>query len=438
MGGDAFAQAVSQSEDHPTLHTPRMDPATYTSLRDTYTQKLVSCLPSARVLPYKEAPEKTDYGDIDYLVATSDAVNFSELAQHIGAAAYLPRGTNTASFAVRHDGHVGSEPTRYTQIASDRPNARQPSKTVTLELYAQVDLAVASLDEADWRMFMASYSDLSGIIGNIIRNVGFTLNHSGLYLRLRELDEAKPKNYINVSDSDGMVLLTDDVSMALSFLGLDVSSYDAGFDTLADMYAWVAGCKYLYPEAIFKKRDTCRDRQKARSRPVFTGFFDEWLPSNKPAFAPVRRASSDATLAPSTGNVEEDTLSAYRLEALQESLDCFSKQQDYTTKHSTLIRTVSNATAAYLLKPMIGAASGRQGTSLTEILRAFRRWVGIDENGKLVVSEKRHMDKEALLYSVLDESGEAIREREVVEAWIAEHWEEIRRKERMTAKEGSA
>lgn len=106
MGGSAFSSTLQQSA------FPRLPPAVYANLKARLLPKLQN-LYSFVVVPY-EAPEKTDYGDLDFVVAgpkskrpstgsTTDSVNVPhEIVQEaIGARYTIPmEGNRTSNFAV--------------------------------------------------------------------------------------------------------------------------------------------------------------------------------------------------------------------------------------------------------------------------------------------------------------------------------------------------
>lgn len=68
MGGLAFARAAAEGQ--PTLSTPRMLPETYWSFKADYLKRLQEYFPAGtRVATLTEAPEKEDYGDIDFIAS---------------------------------------------------------------------------------------------------------------------------------------------------------------------------------------------------------------------------------------------------------------------------------------------------------------------------------------------------------------------------------
>ena len=91
---------MAYAEGEPTLNTPRMSPETYDRLQRVHRQKLQDYFPNGRVVLMIAAPEKVDYGDIDFFIALDERVDFKELATHLGAAAVLCHDPKKATFGV--------------------------------------------------------------------------------------------------------------------------------------------------------------------------------------------------------------------------------------------------------------------------------------------------------------------------------------------------
>jgi hypothetical protein len=86
----------SVAEGHPSLDTPRMDAKTYQDLKHNYIQLLSTLFPNALSIDAaKEAPEKTDFGDIDIIIIDDGEVDWAKVAAELGVVAWVNRGTDT-------------------------------------------------------------------------------------------------------------------------------------------------------------------------------------------------------------------------------------------------------------------------------------------------------------------------------------------------------
>jgi hypothetical protein len=159
MGGNAFHQIL------PATSFPRIPPTVYSSLK----ARLIPLFQSIYVhiaVPF-EAPEKLDYGDLDFVVAgpkCSELGDHEEVKRALGAKfCILLEGNRTSNFAVP----IGQED---WEIGDDK--------------FYQVDVHVCA-DEEEWGrvVFFHGYGDLGMIMGLIATNNGFALGTKGLKVR---------------------------------------------------------------------------------------------------------------------------------------------------------------------------------------------------------------------------------------------------------------
>lgn len=431
MGGHAFEQAVSRDGTGSRLSTPRMSPNDYHQLKSIYLERLKACLPEHQVETLLEAPEKADYGDMDFIIASDEKVDLLQLAQSVGAKAIIITGNDKVqrcTLAVPKDGSKRDAPVAEYKVTKSPPPDSGPLESDL----SQVDIEILPSEIFRWHMFYASYSDLAGLLGKIARPFGFTITDKGLFLRLQELDESKDMSWLRIADAEGFLHLCSDPDEIMRFFGLDQERYYKGFTTLEDFYRWLADCRFLSPEVVDIKRDNSSERQKERKRTVYTRFFDEYLPKH---FG-INEEKSDEVAPDSGFDQKEPDFTAKRAQYLQEALMTFHKQHEYGPLHESLVLSIKNQTAEYLVKPLVAAASGKQGKGLTEILRSFRRWIVIDGDGRADVAEKPHTDQEAQLYCWLGEDCAELRDEDGVRKWIELHWDEVRSCERHRGKVG--
>lgn len=174
MGGAAFAVAVAEGE--PTLRTPRMSPETYRLLKEILVKKLQAYFPTGKVVPLIEAPEKEDYGDLDIFVALDETPDFLALAAYLGAAGMIYHDPTKATFAVPRDGTASKYPCVLYRDTNTIGNASkvEPARSSSIDEFAQLDVAIVAPDLLDWYTFYSSYSDMNGLLGHIVTQLGFT------------------------------------------------------------------------------------------------------------------------------------------------------------------------------------------------------------------------------------------------------------------------
>ncbi|KAK4565908.1 hypothetical protein LTR86_003757 [Recurvomyces mirabilis] len=421
MGGKAFAAA--HAPEGYVLNIQPLDQKHYDQLKNLYLSKIRTHLGEAVLVEVlKEAPEKTSYGDIDYLLATDEKVDFIDLAKAVGATAVVKSGRSVCSFAARQDGLAnGPEVAVYTKPDSRRPNPNQlttneggSDATSTFSLCAQIDLEVVPQAAFAWRSFLASYGGVGMILGRIIRDVGFSVHGDGLWLQLPELDEAKKMNLHNIADKSGMIWLSGDPAEVMAFMHMFVDSYKRGFGTLRDLYTWLASCRLLLGEAtVFAKADDSENVEaKYQGKPkLYQNFFREGIHNAL------------------RGGQVYDGMSAadVRQMLLHEALEKFGKAAEHEQKAGVLRRKIAHGKAEHWLKQAIMNATGKEGKNVTEIVRAFRRWVGVTGSTReLYILPAARSDETSELYKLVDGTQNVVQDSAANEAFVAKHWEDIR------------
>lgn len=417
MGGAAFAQASAAGE--PTLSTPRMSPAVYQHLKSNYLAKLQQYFPNGKVVSLIEAPEKLDYGDIDFVVAIDQQVDQVALAKYLGAAGFISRSTGghqALTVAVARDGLPSATPVViYHHVDSNAlGKTRKAAETMSEQEYAQIDIEIIEPGLLEWHIFYSSYSDMAGLLGHIVTNLGFTISDVGLWLRLKELDDSKEVVNSGVADKDGYILLTRDPKLVMRFLDLSVEGFEAGFTTLEGLYSWLFKCRLLCAESLKIKRDNSHERRREATRKIYSQFFFEWLPEHMNMDIEMNEQD------------QRNTVQVLRQKFRDEAVTFFSKQDEFQNMQTTLVRKLRNAVAVNLLKPIIAEHSGLEGKKLTEVVRAFRRHVGFDTQNQPHVLQDPHTDAEAQLFRFLDTNGEALKDPAAASSFVEAHWEDLK------------
>lgn len=421
MGGSAFAATAENGRA--AIRTPRMTHAVYNHLREIYLRRLQEYFTTGKVIYLTEAPEKDSYGDVDFFVALDGRVDFQALSRHMCAVGCISAWQN-CTLALPKESLIGDD-LGWAAVHED-VQARFPDNALTGETYAQVDIEIVPSELADWHAFYTSYGDMSSLLGRIVTNLGFTVTTTGLWLRMRELDDSKGNPNLIIPNADGTTFLSQDPNSIMTFLGLCPDCYRKGFTTLTEFYTWLSKTPLLSADAINLKRHKADDHRREQTRTVYSRFFKEWLPANKTLI---------------TSSTEADQLSniaLLRAHWLDQALTFFpsARRQDFQTKHAALLRTLRNSQAADLLRPLLAKHVGKEGKKLNETLRAFRRWVGVDQEGRPFVLETPQTDVEAVLGLLLTEGEGGLRWAGDVDAWVQENWDAIRRRERGRRKMG--
>lgn len=321
MGGKAFANE---------LLTPRMPPSVYHDLR----QKCLSVLSALyiHVASPADSPEKSSHGDIDILVSSPlDPVHPptpAVLATALSAVKTINLGP-LKSFAVPYP---------------DKPG-----------IFVQVDVEISKPGLFDWELFHASYGDLWNILGTSIRSFGLTANNRGLHGRIREIEAIERKH--------SLLFLTCEPAAVLSFLGLDVAEYRAGWTRVEDMFAFLARNRFMTKEVYVRRELKANDRKRMTSRDLYRRFVEDWMPGWDDAGGHGGAAVA-AILPPREGKNDEeweDIRKARRTAVLQEALDRFGKRAEYDEK---MVEWKAKC------KQSLGKSEGREGRKMRAIEEA--------------------------------------------------------------------
>ncbi|KAJ6513416.1 hypothetical protein C8R45DRAFT_813034 [Mycena sanguinolenta] len=293
MGGSAFSAIL------PASAFPRIPPAVYRALKAHLTPRLQT-LYSIVSTPY-EAPEKTDHGDLDFLVcdpldnATTMEVPHDDVQALLNAKYIVPMpGNRTSSYAVRIEhgewaalGHGSEEEEARRQAKEDGQD----------EMFSQVDVHVCS-DKAEWERihFFHGYGDLGMIFGLIARNKGLALGSKGL----KESIPHPPHPPFDLCDNMGEIL---------QYIGLSMSRWEAGFQTKREIFEWVATSP-LFEPARFKTEG--QGIKKVKPERKMYAQFVEWVKEQQ------HGVGDDAR----TRGMEKD-------EQIQHALKYFGKKEEW-------------------------------------------------------------------------------------------------------------
>ena len=375
MGGQAFARLGPNGATP--LQIPRMSPQRYELLRDHFLQLLNPYF--AKVVAPPEAPEKTDYGDIDILVeqhAFRQGLSAQEIAGLVEAERYVTTGSSE-SFAVKLPLERGDETVPFTQL----------------------DIHKCHHGYLEWEYFTKSYGDLWQIVGLTIRNLGLTASDQGLHVRIPEIEVENARH--------SRVFMTQDPIRAMRFIGLDHARFAAGFSTESEMFAWIATGRLFNGENCVSRQGS-NDRQRLRKRPQFRRFVEEWVPNN-------RHLWMDKQV-PSRSQVLHEALREFDIEsAYKERLEHWRKAQ---AEKQTVAKLAS-----------IIPLENPEKLNLT--IRGLKRWVymspweGLEIRSEAVMEPQGQCSFSAAVHEFSE--GAVLR-------WVENHWQEVTEREKQRVK----
>lgn len=225
MGGNAF----------PELKTVRLDASEFHEFRLNLFEKLRELYP--RRFAYIPAySTKESFGDLDILY---NKISPDEIHAALGHPPIFRNGPFTSFAVVLHDDHIDHSP---------NPKPR----------YFQVDFIRVNPEEMNSAYGYFSYNDLGNLMGRIAHRAGFKLGHKGLSYIVREKG--------NENHAVKEIVLTHDWETCLKFLGYDYNKWLKGFETLEDVFKYVAQ-NPLVSQKLFRLDQTnhaarVRDRKR--------------------------------------------------------------------------------------------------------------------------------------------------------------------------------
>lgn len=131
----------------------------------------------------------------------------------------------------------------------------------------QVDFIFTPTDRYQTSLNYFAYNDLGNLIGRVAKAHGYKFGHNGFYYVMRDLN-----NTVKIDE----VLLTIDTDEMLVFLGYNPAAFHNGFDTLENIFEYVASSNLFSPQFYDFERRTNKDSARDRKRKTYRAFLD-WL-----------------------------------------------------------------------------------------------------------------------------------------------------------------
>ncbi|KAL8637420.1 MAG: hypothetical protein Q9228_005308 [Teloschistes exilis] len=257
-----------------------MPPAVYRAVREQCLEQVASFFQRA-ACPI-EAPEKTNFGDIDLIVSEPKIMPLpvDSLARALNAERTI-QSQPTYCFAVPYPGREGN--------------------------YVQVDVHVCESKFFDWEIFHQSHGDLWNLLGSSIRPFGLTANNTGLHVRIPEIE--------NFNRKKSLIFLTAESHTVLDFLHLDRAILSRSFDAVESMFEFAWSNRFFRPKAYIRPDLKANDRKRLAQRELYRRFVDDYVPSRN-----VRAQQID------------DVVELTRQEVLDEALETFNKRSEYRAR----------------------------------------------------------------------------------------------------------
>jgi hypothetical protein len=297
----------------------------------------------------REAPSKSDYGDVDFLV---EGIRCPETNSNIWAIvkSVLGAGLYVAPhhFGIKHP----SNPDAYVQVDVELSPGNDTKDGA--ELF-------------EWTKFMKSDADLLQIVGVVHRSLGITCNDKGMHIRIEEVEPYNRKK--------SMLFLTRDPDQAMDFYGYDKAKYHRGFDTEAELFDWATNGRYFYWRVYEDRDENSNDRSRMNKRAMFRRFVHEYMPS-----------CGKGTMAlTQTEDSEPDTKAATpsRQDVLQEALRMFGKHEAYNAiilEHKT--KGVEEA-----IWLQINNSIPSENAARSSILKGLKRWVAFKDRRPYITEQ---------------------------------------------------
>jgi hypothetical protein len=137
----------------------------------------------------------------------------------------------------------------------------QPEVQTLEDNVFQVDLISINSAAFEYAAGYFAFNDLGNLIGRTAHSAGLAHKHDGLWYFVRDADHKFRE-----------ILLTQDYAAALRFLGYDDTRFKAGFDTLEDIFWYVAGSSFFNRDIFLLENRNATARVRDRKRRTYMEF----------------------------------------------------------------------------------------------------------------------------------------------------------------------
>lgn len=129
----------------------------------------------------------------------------------------------------------------------------------------QVDLIVTKPEELMTSYFYFAYNDLGNLLGRLAHSIGLKLGHDGLSYNWR-VEDYQFKNEV----------ISTDWREICNVLGVSYEHYCQGFDTLEDIFKFVAASPFFHSDIYLLENRNNYARTRDKKRKTYTEFL-KWI-----------------------------------------------------------------------------------------------------------------------------------------------------------------
>ncbi|KAL9012856.1 MAG: hypothetical protein Q9173_002407 [Seirophora scorigena] len=254
-----------------------------------------------------------------------------------------------------------------------------PIHSTKADMFFQLNIHKVKPGFFEWQTTVSAYGDLWLILRKSVKRLGFTINDTGLHLRIPEIEAMHPK--------DCLLRLTTDPKEMMQFLSLDADRFALGFTSLDDLFAWGTSSRFFRRHYFEIDVKTQTNSNKKAKNDMYLAFRRDWLP---------RR--------PDVGlSVEEDDSSeTHRARLAEEALLRFDKRDELRRKVQSHRKRVKKDAMWRKIAKTVPAEGRLLGMTMKALKDQMKWWDGVDP-------------VPALRESMVDA--------EII-PWVLENWEE--------------
>jgi hypothetical protein len=229
MGGNALSRT-----------SVRLGRTDYERVAANCVSKLRALYPGKRVEALGSYRTKTDFGDCDILIDGTAPYEPARAAAALGAVEVVCNGPVTS---------VGVRVCHGTAHGG----------------VFQVDLIATQPQAFDFALSYFGHGDAGNLLGRLYHACGLALRHDGLFYYVRDAAGGHKLREI---------ALTRRFDDALAFFEYDTAVYARGFDTLEDIFRYVASSPFFNAELFLLSNRNAKSRARDRKRAMYMQFLD--------------------------------------------------------------------------------------------------------------------------------------------------------------------
>ena len=139
----------------------------------------------------------------------------------------------------------------------------------------QIDFIHTPWDRYDYALSYFSWNDCGNLVGKLAHRMGLKHGHQGLFLPLREDNNVYSEVCVNTNHS-----------RTLELVGLSIEQFSAGFDTLEDIFEFIAASPYYHPDQYLLENLNTVAKIRDRKRDTYRKFLEFGERQDRSKYAP--------------------------------------------------------------------------------------------------------------------------------------------------------